>query len=283
MKCKLLVLLPSTFSIILSIFNQSCIVDNKAKKIDKLMTYCYENDMFNGTVLVASDGEVVYKNALGYANFHDMEELKPISVFCIGSIGKQFTSMAIMMLKEQEKLDYEDRLSDYFPEFQDYADKITIRHLLNHTSGIPDWMDCSEFRVRPGDFKDDITNKDVFEFLVQIDSLQFMPGEKYSYSSSGYVLLAMIVEKVSGEPFYKFMKKNIFDPLDMKNTLVWNETKPEIPNKTIGYNQFGEKDDYNILTMGAGSIYSTIEDLYKWDQGALHRETCLSRNIERSF
>lgn len=283
MKCKFLVLLLSIFLIILSIFSQSCIADNKAKKIDHLMTYCYENDMFNGTVLVAGGGKIVYKNASGYANFHDMEKLKTTSVFCIGSIGKQFSSMAIMILKEQEKLNYEDRLSDYFPEFPDYADKITIRHLLNHTSGIPDWMDYSVFRARPGDFKDDITNKDVFEFLVQIDSLQFTPGEKYSYSSSGYVLLAMIVEKVSGEPFYKFMEQAIFNPLDMKNTLVWNETKPDIPDKTIGYNQFGEKDDYNILTMGAGSIYSTIEDLYKWDQGLYTGKLVSQETLQEAF
>jgi CubicO group peptidase (beta-lactamase class C family) len=206
-KCKLLVVLISIFWIILSIFNQSCIVDDESKKIGELMTYCHENDLFNGTVLVAFAGEVVYQNALGYANFHTMEKLKLTSVFCIGSISKQFTSMAIMILKEQKKLDYEDRLSDYFPEFPDYADKITIRHLLNHTSGILNWMNFSVFRARPGDFKDDITNKDVFEFLVQLDSLQFTPGEKYSYSNSGYLLLAMIVEKVSGEPFYKFMKQ----------------------------------------------------------------------------
>jgi len=114
-----------------------------------------------------------------------------------------------MILKEQKKLNYEDKLSDYFPEFPDYADNITIRHLLTHTSGMPRWMNYQRFRVkgRPGDFIDDIKNEDVFKLLVQFDSLNFTPGERYSYSNSGYLLLAMIVEKVSGEPFYKFMKK----------------------------------------------------------------------------
>jgi tetratricopeptide (TPR) repeat protein len=93
----------------------------------------------------------------------------------------------------------------------------------------------------------------------------------------------MIVEKVSGEPFYKFMKQNIFDPLHMKNTLVWNDTKPDIPNKTIGYNQFGEKDDFNILCAGDGGIYSTIEDLYKWDQGLYTEKLVSQETLQDAF
>ena len=283
MKYSLSVLLISTFWIILYLLSQSCTADSKAKKIEELMTYCYRTDIFNGAVLVAHEGKILYQSSFGCANFSTMERLKSSSAFCIGSIGKQFTAMAVMILKEQNKLDYEDKLTDYFPEFPDYADGITVRHLLNHTSGISNWMKFSMFRARPGDFKDDITNKDVFEFLLTLDSLDFTPGEKYAYSNSGYILLAMIVEKVSGEPFYKFMEHKIFNPLGMKNTLVWNETKPEIPNKTIGYNQFGEKDDYNILTSGAGSIYSTIEDLYKWDQGLYSDKLVSQETLKEAF
>ncbi len=283
MKRKLLILTIPVFWIMFLIYIQSCSVDDKSKKIDELMNYCYDADMFNGAVLVARDGEIVYKNAFGYSNFENFEKLKLTSVFSIGSISKQFTSMAIMILKEQKKLKYDDKLSDYFPEFPDYADKITIRNLLNHTSGMPNWINFSVFRARPGDFKDDITNEDIFAFLVQIDSLDFTPREKYSYTNSGYILLAMIVEKISGEPFYKFMEQYVFDPLEMDYTIVWNDTKPEIPNKTIGYNQFGEKDDYNILAAGDGGIYSTVEDLYKWDQ-ALYTEKLVSQEtLEEAF
>jgi len=266
-----------------SAFTQSHAAEDKVRKIDELMTYCYNAGTFNGTVLVAHEGEVIYKNAFGYANFHNMEELRLTSVFSIGSISKQFTAMAIMILKEQEKLSYEDRLSDYFPEFPDYANKITIRNLLHHTSGIPNWMNSSVFRARPGDFKDDITNDDVFEYLVQLDSLNFPPGDRYSYSNSGYVLLAMIVSKVSEQPFHEFMKQNIFDPLDMRNTLVWNITKPDIPNKTIGYDKFGDIDDFNILTAGDGGIYSTIEDLYKWDQGLYTEKLVSQETLKEAF
>lgn len=273
----------STFLLFLSIFYMSCSVAEKAKKIDDLINYCYDADIFNGAVLVARNGKVIYKNAFGYSNLENFERLKPSSVFSIGSISKTFTSMAIMILKEQEKLSYDDKLSDYFPEFPDYAVKITIRNLLNHTSGIPNWINFDVFRARPGDFKDDITNEDILKFLVQIDSPDFVPGEEYSYSNSNYVLLAMIVEKVSGEPFYKFMKRYIFDPLEMENTAVWNYTKPEIPNKTIGYDQFGEKDDFNILAAGDGGIYSTVEDLYKWDRGLYTDKLVSYETLEEAF
>ena len=283
MRYKLWVLSISFVLAVLAAFNQSYALEDEEKKIDELLTYCYNAGMYNGTVLVAHGGRIVYKSAFGYADFHNMEGLKLTSVFNIGSVTKPFTAMAIMILKEQEKLSYEDKLSEYFPEFPDYAVKITIRHLLNHTSGIPNWMNYSVFRARPGDFIDDITNEDVLEFLVHLDSLDFAPGENFSYSNSGYLLLAMIVEKVSGEPFHIFMKQNIFDPLDMKNTLVWNKTKPEIPNKTIGYSQFGEKDDFNILTTGDGGIYSTIEDLYKWDQGLYTEKLVSQRTLKEAF
>lgn len=268
---------------LLSISNLSCSTAEKARNIDDLMKYSHDAGIYNGAVLVAHNGKIIYKKAFGYANIENLEKLKINSVFSIGSISKQFTAMAIMILKEQKRLSYDDNLSEYFPEFPAYAEKITIRNLLNHTSGIKNWMNYDIFRARPGDFKDDITNGDVFEFLAGLDSLEFAPGEKYSYSNSGYLLLAMIVEKVSGEPFYSFMENNIFQPLGMGNTLVWNDTKPEIPGKTIGYNQFGEIDDYNILTSGAGGIYSTVEDLYKWDQ-ALYTEKLVSRQtLEEAF
>ena len=175
--------------------------------------------MFNGAVLVAHNGTIIYENALESEDFTTGEKLSPISVFSIGSVTKQFTAMAILILKEQGKL--------------------TL---------------------------DDISNPDVFNFLIEMDSVSFESGEKCSYTNNGYVILSMIIEKVSGVPFYQFMATNIFEPLEMNNTLVWNNTKPKIQNKTIGYNEYGDLDGSNILTAGDGGIYSTIEDLFKFDQ-----------------
>ncbi|MBI9067602.1 MAG: serine hydrolase [Salinivirgaceae bacterium] len=254
--------------------------NNKVEKIEALIKYHHERDGFNGAVLVAQNGQVIYKNALGYENFEDQKKLSTNSVFNIGSVTKQFTAMAIMILKEQGKLSYDDSFSRFYPEFHN-AQNFTLRHLLSHTAGVPNYTISSrfpEFRVpgRPGDFLDDITDQDIFDFFKDSDSFDFEAGERCSYSNTGYVLLSLVVENVSGIPFHQFLEKNIFTPLEMNNTLVWNNTKPEIPNKTTGYNEYGDKDDYNILTGGPGGIYTTVEDLFKWDQ-ALYSEKLVTK------
>jgi CubicO group peptidase (beta-lactamase class C family) len=246
-------------------------LNDKNKKLEDLFNYYYENGLFNGAVLIAYEEKVIYKKALGYANFETNTKLSINSVFNIGSVTKQFTSMAIMILKESGKLSFDDKFSTFFPDFPK-ANKFTIRQLLTHTAGIPNFTVSRrfpEFRVpgRPGDFIDGISQQDVHDFLVELDSLDFEPGERYAYSNSGYVLLSLVVEKVSGIPFRQFLKENIFIPLKMSNSLVWDNSKPEINGKAIGYNDYGDKDDNNLLTAGDGGVYSTIEDMYKWDIG----------------
>jgi len=115
-------------------------------------------------------------------------------------------------------------------------------------------------------YKPDLKNQDVLEILIKQKSLEFKPGDRFEYSNSGYILLAMITEKVSGVPFHEFMKSNVFDPLGMTNTLVYDESKPVISNRAIGYNMDGTLNDYNLLTTGAGGMFSTVDDLYLWDQ-----------------
>jgi len=262
-----------------SIFSQSNtddITKKEAEKIDELINYSHENGMFNGAILVSQNGKIIYENALGYADKNSGRKLNNESVFYLASVSKQFTTMAIMILKEQNKLSYDDKLSKYFPEFLDYADDITIKQLMNHTSGIQDHYSL-------GLYKPGLTNNDVFEVLVQQEELDFLPGEKFSYSNGGYVLLSLIVEKASGMPFNKFMEANIFKPLGMKSTLVYDESNPKIKNRAIGYNQSGELDDYEIYTTGAGGIYSNIEDLHLWDQ-ALYTEKLVSKaTLEEAF
>jgi len=262
----------------------SCKKNNSIKeKIDGLMDYCYENDLYNGTVLVAHKGKVIYQNAFGYSDFETKKPLKLKSQFCLGSLSKPFTAMAIMILKERNRLKYEDKLSTYFPEFPDYANQVTIKYLLTHAAGITNWMNHDVFRSGPGDFIDDLTNKDVFNFLIKQKSLDFAPGEKYVYSNGGYVLLAMIVEKASGEPFHVFMKKNIFDPLGMKDTAVFDESKPEIRDKVIGYDMFGDKDDANLLVTGDGGIYSTAEDVFKWERALYTEKLVTQKTLQEAF
>ncbi len=255
----------------------------KAEKIDSLMTYCYENGLFNGAILVSYKNEVIYEKAFGYADYYSKDTLNLNTSFYLASISKPFTSTAIMILKENGKLNLDKKLIDFFPEFPDYADKITIKHLLYHQSGIPNYTSFKSFKTSSGDFIDNISNQDVLDFLVKRDSLEFSPGEKYKYSNSGYVLLSMIVEKVSHLPFPIFMKQNVFELINMKNTFVLEKTKSETPYKAIGFNEYEEKDDYNIFTTGAGGIYSTVEDLYKFDQALYTNKLISQSSFEESI
>jgi CubicO group peptidase (beta-lactamase class C family) len=228
-------------------------------KIDSLMSHSFENGLFNGTILISQNNEVTYRKSLGYANFDTKELLKPESSFYLASVSKQFTTMAVMILKERGKISYEDKLSSFFPDFPEYANEVTIRHMMTHTSGIPDHYRLDAYRVG-------LNNDDVYNILVNQDTLDFAPGSRYQYSNGGYVLLSMIVEKVSQQPFHEFMRDNIFTPLEMSNTLVYDQSEPEVSNRAIGFNARRDLDDYEIFTTGAGGIYSNIDDLFKWDQ-----------------
>lgn len=269
---------------ILSIFIVHCIntiAQTASDKIDQLFLYCNDKEIFTGSVLVVEKGSVVYKNVAGYSNLEKKELWDINTPSCIGSISKQFTAMAVMILKEQNKLSYEDKLNMYFPKLPG-ADDITIRQLLNHTSGTIRYVNLPELRAN-GTVKTGITNKDIYEVLIQRDSLIFEPGTNYAYSNSGYIILAMIVEKVSGVFFHKFLKEKIFIPLSMQNTFLWNKLSSSGCHKAIGYNNYSEIYDYDVFVEGAGGIYSTVEDLYKWDQ-ALYSEKLVSKEtLQEAF
>ncbi len=248
---------------------QSNDATTKHDNIDALMQHCYDNGLFNGTIMVTQNGETIYKNAFGFADKAANRALTNESAFYLCSVSKQFTTMAVMILKEQGKLDYDDTLSKYFPQYPDYADTVTIKHLMTHTSGVPDHYNLGAYKVG-------LNNQDVLELLVKQEKLNFSPGEKYQYSNGGYVMLAMIVEKVAGMPFHTFMDAAVFEPLGMNNTLVFDESSPTVDDRAVGYNMTGDLDDYEIFTTGAGGIYSNIADLHLWDQ-SLYTEKLISK------
>src|SRR5258706_15240130 len=163
---------------------------------------------FNGNVLVAKGGNIIYQQALGYADYNTKRMLNDSSAFELASLSKQFTAMAIMILKEKKQLSYEDKVIKFFPDFP--YDNITIRQLLTHTSGLPSYEDQFE---KYWDHKKIAFNKDVLEMLKQRkDSLLFTPGSKWQYSNTGYAVLAAIIDKVGGMDYDKFMSKYIFQP-----------------------------------------------------------------------
>ena len=240
---------------------------------------------FNGTVMVVKSGEIVFKKAQGYSNLKTKEPLTENTAFQLASVSKQFTAMAIMILHEQGKLQYEDNVTKYIPDFP--YKNITIKNLLSHTSGIPNYIyliDTYWPKAKP------INNEDVLNLFKQHPiHLNFKPGSRFFYSNSGYVFLALIVEKVSKQTFKNFLKAQIFDKLDMKNTFVYDKNKiNSVVNRAYSY-QIGRKyirpieEDIKDDIPGDKGVFSTIDDLYKWDKALYANSIVKESTINEAF
>jgi CubicO group peptidase (beta-lactamase class C family) len=223
-------------------------------------------------LLVIDHDKIVYRKCYGLA---DLETRRPItadSSFYLASISKPFTAMAIMLLAAQGKLSYEDRLPAYFPQFPSWGAEISVRHLLHHTSGLPDYFHFFRSSERIAEFTRDITgvtNEAVLDRVMHLPRPDFPVGTQYAYGGTSYVLLAMIVAIVSGQSFADFLKANVFDPLGMKHTVVYDAFRPARHKLAQAYweekGQF-ERWDYPLLTAGDGGLFSTLDDLFLWDQ-----------------
>ncbi|MCT4305571.1 serine hydrolase [Elizabethkingia anophelis] len=264
--------------IILFIAVSSFVYGQKEKKLDSLFTSLYAAKEFNGNVLVAEKGKVIYEKSFGLANEKTKQKLDKNTVFELASVSKQFTAMGIVQLEKEGKLSYNDPLTKYFPELSFYK-PITIDNLLYHTSGLPDYMSLFD---KNWDKKKFATNKDIVDMLAKYKpELLFVPGDKYEYSNTGYALLGLIIEKVSKQSYGDYLNKKIFKPLGMANTRVYRSRyKPEkISNYALGYvvDSLGNKkllDDlgkeyytyYLDGIVGDGMVNSTTGDLLKWDR-----------------
>ena len=246
-------------------------------KIQDVLALAHKYRQFNGSALVAENGRVIYRQGFGMANMEWGIPNTPDTKFRLGSITKQFTAMLTLQLVEQGKLKLDAKISDYLPDYrQDIGQKVTIHHLLTHTSGIPSYTGL------PG-FFDNVSRNPykVADFVKKYASgeLEFEPGTKYVYNNSGYFLLGAIVERVTGKPYEQVLKENIFDPLGMKNT-GYDHHDTLIQKRASGYRKTA--DGYTnapyldmSIPYAAGSMYSTVEDLYLWDQ-ALYADKLLS-------
>lgn len=256
---------------------QSAVETNQEKEhrfsglITKMDTYLADIG-FNGTLLMAEKGAVIYQTARGVQDVSTGEQLEIETSFYLASVAKQMTAMTLLMLAEAGTLSIEDPLSDFFPELP-YADSIQIRHLLTHTSGIPDYYTM-------GKFHDGMTNAEVVQALLEQPQLDFAPGSAFSYSNSAYVLLSMITAKASGMSYREFVQQRIFDPLEMTQSVVFDETQPEIPNRAVGFTAEGEVADYDAYTTGGGGIFSTVGDVLKWER-ALYTEKLIPQDLMR--
>lgn len=255
--------------------------------IDSILLPAAGKQPINAVVLIAEKGKVVYEKAMGYRRFADKEPLQKTDVFELASVSKQFTAMVIMMLHEKALLQYDDPVEKYL----DIPYKgITIRHLLTHTSGLPDYQEIMDTHW---DKSKVAGNPDILAYLNRYAPPKlFEPGEKYQYSNTGYVLLASIAEKVSGRDFIEFCQAEIFRKLGMKHTAIRTlAEKAAVQNFAIGHIYVKEKNDfiradsfpssdYTIWLgnrKGPGRISSTAQDLLKWDQ-ALYTEKLVKQS-----
>jgi len=263
--------------IALLLLSQIAAAQDHAAKIQDVLSLAHKYRQFNGSALVAENGKVVYKGAFGMANMEWNIPNTPDTRFRLGSITKQFTATATLQLVEQGKIKLDGKITDYLPDYRkDTGDKVTIHHLLTHTSGIP------SYTGQPGFFENVSRNPyKVDEFVKKYASgnLEFEPGSKFSYNNSGYFLLGAIIERVTGKPYEQVLKENIFDPLGMKNS-GYDRHATIIPKRASGYSK--TPDGYinavyldMSIPYAAGSLYSTVEDLYLWDQ-ALYADKVLS-------
>lgn len=238
-------------------------------------------------VLVVKDGKIIFKHGYGVTDLTSLHKIHARTNFRLASVTKQFTAMAIMLLIHDGRLHYDDRLTDVFPDFPEYGRGITIRDLLNHTSGLQDYEDLMP-QPDPNLPVEQIQIKDigVLDLLKKQTSTKFKPGSKWEYSNSGYVVLGLIVQKVSGKSFPDFLQERIFAPLEMNNTLAYVRGTNQVPNRAFGHSleqgTWRQTDQSpTSATLGDGGVYSSLEDLAKWDR-ALRQNKLLSAEEMRA-
>jgi len=257
----------------------------KIEKLDRLLGMYAEYGVFNGSVLVSENGQVIYKKGFGLANMEWDIPNKPDTRHRLGSITKQFTSMLIMQLVQQGKIKLDATVSTYLPDYpKKNGEAITIHHLLTHTSGIPNYTSYPGFNKSFG--RNAITPDEFVSFFAD-SALMFKPGERFDYSNSGYFLLGVIIEKITGKKYEQVLQEQIFTPLKMINS-GYDHASTVLANRASGYEKNGsEYNNSSYLDMSvpfsAGALYSTVEDLYLWDQALYTEKLLTKKNMDLLF
>jgi len=248
-------------------------------KLDSLLKRINKRDDFHGAILVAKGEKILYQNEIGFADFKNKIPLNEASVFQLASVSKQFTAAAIMLLHERDKIKLTDTVNAYFPDFP--YEGVTIENLLNHTAGLPKYFWVAEHKWQQNRAP---TNSEMMALLESSNVQRFYkPGHKFDYSNTNYLVLASIVEKVSGTSFSSFLKSNIFEPLQMKHSYVYSFENDSIKkNQLDGYRLYRGRSHLKIRStindaiVGDKNVYTTIEDLFKWTL-ALNTEKLLTK------
>jgi CubicO group peptidase (beta-lactamase class C family) len=245
--------------------------DDNEDKVDKLFSDYSGSGMPGAAVLVVRDGEPVLTRGYGLADVENNIAITADTNFRLASLTKQFTATCILMLVDRGKLSLDQKITDVFADFPEYGRGISIRNLLQHTSGLIDYEDFV-----PEDSPVQVSDRGALDILRQQSTVYFEPGTQYRYSNSGYAVLAMMVEELSGQSFAKFLHENIFEPLGMNATVAHQNGISTIANRAYGYTVdesgvSGSDQSPWSAVLGDGGIYSSLSDLFKWDQ-ALYTE-----------
>ena len=220
-------------------------------------------------VMVRQNGHIIFRACYGLSNLNTLEKISPSTNFRLASVTKQFTAMAIMLLVQDGKLAYNETLAEIFPDFPAYGRAITIRELLTHTSGLPDYEDLMGPQWTA---EHQINDDEVLALLKRQSQGKFAPGTSWAYSNSGYVMLGLIVAKVAGKAFPGFLRECTFSKLHMTSTMAYCQGKNAIPNRAYGYSRNEQRkfvltdQSATSATLGDGGVYSNLLDMAKWDE-----------------
>lgn len=239
------------------------------EKVNRLFARWDKTDSPGCALAIIKDGQIIYKHGYGTADLERNVPITPATVFDIGSIAKQFTAMSIALLARQGKLSLDDDIRKYIPDIPNYANTITIRNLIYHTSGLRDYSQLMALAGMPDE--NHYSYSQVIDLLTRQKELTFKPGDQHLYSNSGYLLLSVIVKKASGKSLREFAAENIFKPLEMNNTRFVDDYTSIVKNRAIGYSTRDDGNGYRLASsvsdlVGDGGLLTTVEDLFLWDR-----------------
>ena len=267
---------------LLFVYLTSCSGQTLQEKVDEFLNAWVKMGKFSGSILIAQNGKILVKKGYGMANYEHNIPNTSKTIFRTGSVGKQFTAAILLQLQERGLLDVNDPLTKYIPDYPD-GEKITLHHLVTHTSGIPNLTNFPEHRqtiMLPSPVE-----KTILRFKDK--PLEFAPGEKFKYCNSGFLLLGLVIEKVTGKTYEEVLEENIFLPLGMKNS-GYDHHCSIIKNRASGYNiRTGERVNAPYLDMSiphaAGALYTTVEDLYLWDRALYTEKILKNTSLDKMF
>ncbi len=271
------------FMALLSVFLLQNCAQNREQKVERLFAPYSGAGMPGAAVMIIKDGKPLLVKTFGKANLKTNEPVTRRTNFRLASLTKAFTAMCIMQLVEQKQLSYQTKLTEIFPDFPVYGRRISIRNLLQHTSGLLDYES-----LVPDTVSYQLRDTDVLQLMKAQDSTYFEPGSAYRYSNSGYTVLAMVVETISGRPFAKYLKEHIFIPLKMDHTLAYEKGISQVPQRAQGYTVTDSgvvNTDQSVYSavLGDGGIYSNLDDLFKWDQALYGSSLVSDSTLQKAF